>query len=304
MSEVILHHYQFSPYSEKIRRMLSYAELDWQSVIHKEMPPRPKLEPLAGGYGRIPVAQIGADVFCDSNLIAEEISQLANKPELSYNQCSTEIKEFIEYVEGKVFFACVLGGGSSELRKKIRKSMTLWDLARFFIDRINMGRKATTDNMIKLGEANKIIIDHLELMESQLKDDFIFGSTPNLADFSCYHSLWFVRDLGEKSFMNKYPKVCAWMDRVKHLGKSEVSEIDGEQALNIARNSEPRAVDGEPKKAGKMVEVGPNDYRQNPTEGHLIFEDEQRWVLERTHPKTGSTRIHFPKLNYRLKEAT
>ena len=41
MSDVILHHYPFSPYSEKVRRMLAYAELDWKSVIHKEMPPRP-----------------------------------------------------------------------------------------------------------------------------------------------------------------------------------------------------------------------------------------------------------------------
>lgn len=71
MSEFILHHYVLSPFSTKIRAMLGQAGLDWRSAITREMPPRPVLEVLAGGYRKIPVAQIGADVFCDTRVIAE-----------------------------------------------------------------------------------------------------------------------------------------------------------------------------------------------------------------------------------------
>lgn len=299
MAEFILHHYPFSPYSEKVRRMLAYAELDWKSVIHKEMPPRPLLAPLAGNYGRIPVAQIGADVFCDSNLIAEEIAVLAKKPELSYQASSQEIKDFIEHVEGKIFFAGVLAGGSSQMRKKIMKTMSLWDLGRFFIDRTIMGFSATTDNMIKPTEARKILNEHLEALEARLKDDFIFGASPTLADFACYHSLWFPRDLGEHSFMNKYKKVCAWMDRVKALGHSEVKEIDGEEALKIARESSVRVYPESPTQ--KVIAIGPSDYRQKTTKGKLVYEDDIRWVISREHPRGGKTQLHFPKLAYTVK---
>ena len=36
---------------------------------------RPNLDPLTGGYRRIPVAQIGP-IFCDTQLIAEEVADL------------------------------------------------------------------------------------------------------------------------------------------------------------------------------------------------------------------------------------
>ncbi len=296
MADFILHHYQFSPYSEKVRSMLAYAELDWHSVTHKEMPPRPLLSPLVGNYGRIPVAQIGADVFCDSNLIAEEIAVLANKPELSFQNSSQEIKDFVQHVEGKIFFAGVLAGGSNELRKKIRKTMSLWDLGRFFVDRTIMGFSATTENMIKPTEARKVLNEHLESLEERLQSDFIFGDSPTLADFSCYHSLWFARDLGEKPFMKKYKKINAWMDRVKALGQTKMQDMDGEAALKIAKESSVRVYPdlGE----AKVIAVGPSDYRQKATEGKLVYEDETRWVLSRQHPKCGEIQIHFPKLAY------
>ncbi|MFN2361014.1 MAG: glutathione S-transferase N-terminal domain-containing protein, partial [Marinobacter sp.] len=46
MQDFILYHYAMSPFSEKIRVMLGYAGLSWQSVTVKEMPPRPVLSIL------------------------------------------------------------------------------------------------------------------------------------------------------------------------------------------------------------------------------------------------------------------
>lgn len=298
MNKIILHHYDYSPYSEKVRRMLAYAGLDWQSVIHKEMPPRPELSALAGGYLRIPVAQIGADVICDSNLIAEEIAMLANKPELSLFNSPASVRDFVNYAEGKVFFASVLTGGTKTLGKKVRKRMSLWNLFRFMLDRMNMARKASTENMIKLAEARAIVNEFLEEMETRLQDDFLFGSRPNIADFSAYHCLWFMRDLGECHFIANYPKVCAWMDRMSTCGKSNIEEIAAAEALEIANDNEPK-LHGVIGTLQQEVAIAPDDYRQNQTKGKLVFEDECRWVLNRSHPKTGSVNIHFPKLDYK-----
>jgi len=297
MNRFILHHYALSPYSEKIRCMLSYAGLDWQSVVHKEMPPRPVLEKLAGGYGRIPVAQIGADIYCDSNLIAEEISKLAGKPELSLKNSSDEIKKFVSHVEGKIFFAGVMTGSTARLRKKARQSMGLIDLLRFAIDRFNMARKATSEDMIKPGEAKEIISAHLDDMETRLKEDFLFGDKPCIADFAAYHTLWFMRDLGGCSFMADYPKVCAWMDKLAASGSSNVEKIKKSDAMDVASSSEPQFFTD--KLSGKdEVAIKPADYRQISTEGKLVFEDENSWVVSRKEKDLGWLNVHFPKYNY------
>ena len=48
MSQVILHHYQLSPYSEKIRLALGLKDLNWRSVEIPVWTPRPKLTPMTG----------------------------------------------------------------------------------------------------------------------------------------------------------------------------------------------------------------------------------------------------------------
>src|SRR6185436_5872605 len=73
MSELILHHYDTSPFSEKVRLMFGIKGLAWRSVIQPVIMPKPDLIPLTGGYRRIPVLQIGADVYCDSQAILAEI---------------------------------------------------------------------------------------------------------------------------------------------------------------------------------------------------------------------------------------
>ena len=42
--------------------------------------PKPELPPLPGGFRRIPVLQIGADVYCDSQLIARVLERLHPRP--------------------------------------------------------------------------------------------------------------------------------------------------------------------------------------------------------------------------------
>ena len=105
MNDLILHHYAMSPFSEKIRIMLGYAQVNWQSCITREMPPRPLLARLAGGYRKIPVAQMGADIFCDSKIIAAEIAQLSQKPLLAVENLDAEQQSYISKVDLEIFFA-------------------------------------------------------------------------------------------------------------------------------------------------------------------------------------------------------
>ena len=75
MSEIILHHYDLSPYAEKIRLALGLKDLPWRSVQAPMVMPKPDLIELTGGYRRVPVMQLGADIYCDSHCIAPVLDE-------------------------------------------------------------------------------------------------------------------------------------------------------------------------------------------------------------------------------------
>lgn len=302
MASLILHHYEMSPFSEKIRSMLGYTQLSWQSAITREMPPRPQVAKLAGGYRKIPVAQFGADVFCDSRIIASEIATMANKPLLALENCSPEIQAFVQKVDLEVFFACIMAGGSKRLREKVRQNLSWLDIARFAWDRINMGRSAQV-KMPGFREAMPIVVKHLQQMEGLIQQEFLFGSEPCHGDFSAYHSLWFMRDLGEKRIINDYPKTLAWMDRMKAFGHGQRTEISAEAAHQQAKDAQPRAIAPEFQQdamIGKQVSIAPSDYGRDATTGKLVASMPQRWILAREDSGLGVVHVHFPKAGFAL----
>src|SRR5437763_12019486 len=81
-TDLILHHYDFSNYSEKARLALGYKELAWRAVIIPAVAPKPRLTPLTGGYRRTPVLQVGADIYCDTRLILAELERRKPEPTL------------------------------------------------------------------------------------------------------------------------------------------------------------------------------------------------------------------------------
>ena len=82
MQTLILHHYDGSPFSEKLRLILGYKNLDWLSVKLPVIMPKPELTALTGGYRKTPVVQVGADVYCDSALIASLLEAREPTPTL------------------------------------------------------------------------------------------------------------------------------------------------------------------------------------------------------------------------------
>ena len=86
MSDMILHHYPTSPFSEKVRVAFGIKGLTWKSVIIPSFLPEPNIMPLTGGYRKTPVLQIGADIYCDTQLILREIERRAPEPTLYPSQ--------------------------------------------------------------------------------------------------------------------------------------------------------------------------------------------------------------------------
>ncbi|MET0403261.1 MAG: glutathione S-transferase N-terminal domain-containing protein, partial [Cystobacter sp.] len=82
MSRILLHHYQGSPFAEKARALLGFKGLPWTSVVIPPIMPKPDVVALTGGYRKTPFLQIGADIYCDTALIADVLERLAPTPTL------------------------------------------------------------------------------------------------------------------------------------------------------------------------------------------------------------------------------
>src|SRR5690348_1964676 len=106
--ELFLHHYPRSPFAEKIRTAFGIKGLHWRSVVQPRMAPKPDLTALTGGYRRIPVMQIGADVFCDTRCILRELEHRFPTPSL-YPAGTTGTANMIAAWADRELFAASLG---------------------------------------------------------------------------------------------------------------------------------------------------------------------------------------------------
>lgn len=294
---MILHHYPMSPFSEKIRLMCGYAGIDWQGVINPEMPPRPILDPLLGGYRKIPVAQIGADLFCDTRLISAEIAAMAGKPALDPDNCDEAGLGLPAGLEEEVFWACVASLPPLQVLKKLVFNISLVGAYRFIKDRAGVA-KAANNKPMKPRDAKQLFDQHLAALDARLAGggDFLFGDEPGHTDFAAYHTFWFQRVVGELPMPEGIPALQAWYQRMGGFGHGNHREVDGEAAHAAVREADPRpvpeALRGDPR-CGSQVAIRPTDYALDATLGELVGADARRWVIARDS-EVGRLHVHFP----------
>jgi glutathione S-transferase len=107
MTDIILHHYETSPYSEKVRLGLGLKGLTWGSVEIPVIMPKPDLTALTGGYRKTPVLQIGADIYCDSQLIMRELER--RHPIPSFYPAGRGAADALAWWAEKTMFSPVVG---------------------------------------------------------------------------------------------------------------------------------------------------------------------------------------------------
>ena len=283
--------------------MFGYCNMQWQSVISPAMPPRSIVDPLAGGYRRIPVMQIGADIFCDTKLIASEIAIACNKPELSFETCGQEIAEYSHYVDTAVFMAGIQTAAPLKTIITVFRLFSPIQAVKFIKDRTAL-RNASSVKPMGRKRAIKLIGDHYLDMESKLADnEFLFGNSPTIADFSAYHNLWFQNlSNGSRSFQGQ-PKVSAWFTRMAKIGHGDRNGATKKNAFDAAKDHTPRDIPQNFKQAtyiGQNAEIKPNDYAKDSVTGVLVGENQFRWILARETPELGTLHVHFPKQGFEI----
>lgn len=311
MPDLILHHYPASPFAEKIRLLLGAKSLAWRSVEIPMVMPKPDLMPLTGGYRRTPVLQVGADVYCDTALIARVIERLHPTPALTSDLTALSDFALAHFADQQLFSAAVAYAMQPEGLKTMFAGMSQEQMAAFGEDRKKM-REGGSGLRMPLPEAQGVLLVTLARLEGQLADGrrFLTGDAARICDFSCYHPLWFIRRAGTlASIFDPYPHLRGWMGRVETFGHGSPEPMSADEALDVARDATPgmlagrslREVDGVV--VGDAVSVSAVDYGVDPVFGTLANAEPDAFSVRRTDPRVGEVVVHFPRIGFRIRKA-
>lgn len=308
MHELILHHYPTSPFAEKARLLLGYKQLSWRSVMIPPVMPKPDLTALTGGYRRTPVLQVGADVYCDTALIARRLEAEKSTPALFPEGQGFNASILAQWADSVLFqHAVSLVFQPASMAVRFAKVPPEFAKA-FAADRAALfsGGSATRLPLEQAQHQWPTLMARLQQQLQQGGGDFLFGE-PSVADFAVAHPLWFLRATPVTApLVDDYPDVAAWLARVLGFGHGALSEMSSADALEVARQAEPAALPGEAFSdpngftAGQRVAIAAVDYGVDPVEGELVFAGREELILRREDERAGVLHVHFPRLGYRI----
>lgn len=294
---LILHQYDLSPFSEKARLLLGFKRLPWRACIHSTILPKPELLAVAGGYRQIPVLQIGADIFCGTELIADELDRRFPDPPLFGASGEGMGRALAAYWSDDAMFWLIVQVACASDFESLNDPAFIADrtamLGTFDIPAL---KAALPANLLKLRA-------HLDLVERQLADGrlFLFGPRPDYADISLYHPIEFMSVCrnGLEHLTDEYPAIRGWLARVAAIGHGTRSEISRADALAVARGATPTRTPcstiKEGPQPGARVRLKWWAYSPVDLEGALIETHPRRLAVLWSHPDVGEVIVHLPR---------
>ena len=306
MTDIILHHYASSPFSEKVRLVLGYKQLAWKSVTVPAIMPKPDVQALTGGYRKTPFLQIGSDVYCDSALMCDVLEHLQPAPTLYPESHKGLARVLAQWAVPTLFWAAM----AYNLQPK--GAMTMFDspeTAKAF----GADRGAMSVGMYRLRPADAAAAykSYLRRLANMLDgNDFLLGSSPCVADFSAYHPLWFTRVCVPvmADILSATPTVLQWMDRMAALGHGHKEKISATEAIAICAASTGAAAQNDQSfqdehgiALGSQVSIAAETFGPEATVGELVAATRTRYTLKRVDERAGTVHVHFPRIGYVLK---
>lgn len=297
MAELILHHYDTSPFSEKVRAMLGVKGLAWRSVIQPVIMPKPELVPLTGGYRRIPVLQVGADVYCDSQAILEEIERRHPEPALARG-ADWAVNLFAD----RLWFQACVAVIFARLGDAVPKD--------FIADREKLSGRPFDIAAMKAAEpfARAQWRAYAAWADAALAQaPYLGGGRPSLADVAAWMPVWWAGG-AVPDLLAGFDRLQAWAGRMRAFGHGQRTEMPPAEALEVARDATPAptrvdADDPSGLGAGDPVAVQADDYGRDPVGGRLAGLTPTRITLAREADGLGPIHVHFPRAGYVLARA-
>lgn len=298
MTDLILHSYDASPFTQRALKMLAIKGLDWRSVTTPMMPPKDDLLALTGGYRGTPVLQIGADVYVDSQRIALELEARFPQPTLFPGGDVGLTLAGVKWADA--YFR-------AGLHLAIGLTSSAWP-AEFLRDRQALFPDIDFAGVDSV-HARSQLRAHAGFVEQQLADGrrFLAGDAPGLWDVHAWTVPWFTRGVpGGDTLYAGFERMAQWERRMVELGEGQRVEITPVEALDAANAATPGAIvsvdeyDAQGLRAGMEVSVAPDDTRRGAVRGKIVRALRNEIAVLRNAPRCGDVVVHFPRLGYRV----
>ncbi|MCW5634919.1 MAG: glutathione S-transferase family protein [Rubrivivax sp.] len=309
---LVLHQFAASPFSEKVRLVLGFKRLAWAAVEIPIVMPKPDVVALTGGHRRTPFLQVGADIYCDSALVAKVLERLRPQPTL-YPASAPLAEQVAQWADSTLFWAAVPWAAQPAAAAVVMGGASPEALKAFAMD-----RAAFTAGMKRLNtaEARVQVVRHGAALERQLARQagaghgFLLGPDASIADFSVAHCLWFIRRARPVAgILEPFPALNAWLDRVLAFGHGERREMTSGEAVAIAAaaaaagtHAPAEVLPGQRLEAGMPVVACATDYGTDPVTGTLVGLDDEEIVVRRTDERAGTVHVHFPRAGFQVRE--
>lgn len=308
MQTPILHRSLKSPYAQKIMLLMGYLNQSYLSFIAPKGIPRPIEEELVGEYSRrIPTLQIGADLYCDSELIMKVLAENCHVGSLYNYPSLEEAQAWIEKIE--------IHGNTSifgsikplELVCAYFKNMPPNHAWKFISDRAKLGKTVKLPNAdLPYEEKVNIAEKYLQEVDNQLsqQDFFLSDEVPTSLDFTAYTMIYYLDTVNKLKLAKGLPNLLRWYQKMSAIGTGSFNEVSGKGCLDIANNASPAPVTSQylnSSRIGQEISYTNKGFMaqmNSGVKGIIVGEDENTIILRRETPKVGVVHVHFPKLNY------
>ena len=299
----ILHHYAFSPFSEKVRTVFGLKGLDWHSVDIPGVPPRALLSPLTGGYRRVPVLQVGADIFCDTNIILPTLERLFPGTASLYPNGCEGVARGLGFAWERQMWIPTIGVLVHYIGEHI-PSEFIKDRKEGYL-MIDISQQAMAPQFEQ--HVQFLRAQYSWLGQALAQRPFLLGEAPSAADLACWQTTFLLRKNcpPDVDALLGLAPLARWYDRIAAMGHGTSTEMSSEAAFEEAKKARPMAVthldpNGDPGglKAGCPVTVTPDDNARVPVSGVLVAAGPHEVVIHRRDPQAGDLHIHFPRLGF------
>ncbi len=300
-NDIIFHHYPASPFSEKVRVAFGIKKLAWRSVEIPNMMPKPDLMPLTGGYRKTPVMQIGADIFCDTQIILRELDRRFPSPSLfPYGR---GLPYALAFWSDRLFFmpsvAVVFGEIGDMVPEAFRQDRAKMSGGTFSVEALKAAAPFARDQWRA----------HAAFVEEHLTSGraYLQGDNPTANDVHVYMNFWWIKAAiphVAASLLKEYPAIDAWVARIATLGHGRPAPMDSKDALAIAKAATPQAqpapdpFDPRGLKPGDKVTVAADDYGRDAVAGEIVFSNAHEIAIRRHDDQAGEVVVHFPRAGF------
>jgi glutathione S-transferase len=280
---------------------MNALELSWHSVLVSRIMPRSDTIILTGGYRRIPVLQVRADVYCDSAIIASYLETKVSGARLHPINHRVAARTLAHWADTELMWAVVSLRFQPSNIGAFFKSPE--DAEAFAADRAAFLQGATA-RRLPPDEALPLYQNFLADLNDQLSDGrrFVFGDTWSIADFSMFHMVSFAHTNGAMiDLLTNRAAASSWLERMRRFDRIPGTEMSSDEALMVALRSTPKPLLRSSNidiTIGTCVDVAATDYGIMPSRGELLKCDDCEIVIRREHARIGAVNVHFPRLGF------